>query len=64
VTDVEFENRAPAPLRSLIKLLQLILYVPIQVLFIPLALIGLVDAIYREMVKSKQLGVSFSAINS
>jgi hypothetical protein len=64
VTDVEFENRTPAPLRSLIKLLQFILYVPIQVLFIPLALIGLVDAIYREMVKSKQLGVSFSAINS
>lgn len=50
--------------RSMIKLLQVILYVPIQVVFIPLAVVGLVDAIYREMITSRQLGVSFSAVNS
>ena len=62
--DAEFESRTPATLRSLIKLLQFILYVPVQVLFTPLALVGLVDAIYKELVKSRQLGVSFSAIKS
>jgi methyltransferase (TIGR00027 family) len=48
----------------LIKLLRVILYVLIQIAFIPFALIGCIDAIFREMVKSKQLGVSFSAINA
>jgi len=40
------------------------LYVPIQVVFIPFALIGLVVAIYKEMVRSRELGVSFSAIKA
>ena len=61
---LETKNRAPAVPHWSIRLLQTLLYIPIQVAFIPLALIGLIDALYREMVKSRQVGVSFSAINS
>jgi methyltransferase (TIGR00027 family) len=43
------------------KLFQIILYVPIQIIFIPLAIIGLIDGLYREMRISRKLGVSFSA---
>jgi methyltransferase (TIGR00027 family) len=51
-------------LRFFIKLIQIILYVPIQIIFIPFAIVGLIDGIYREMGKSKKLGVSFSAIQA
>lgn len=64
MADLETEKRAPATPHWSIKLLQVLLYVPIQVAFIPFALFGLIDAVYKEMVKSKQLGVSFSAVNS
>ncbi len=47
--------------RFIIKLFQIILYIPIQIIFIPFAIIGLIDAIYKEMRKSKKLGVSFTA---
>jgi len=40
---------------------QIILYIPIQIIFIPIAIIGLIDAIYKEFVRSKKLGISFSA---
>jgi len=46
------------------KIFQIILYVPIQIIFIPFAIIGIIDAIYKEMGKSKKLGVSFSAIKA
>jgi len=51
-------------LRFLIRLFQIILYIPIQIIFIPFAIIGLIDGIYKEMRKSKRLGVSFSAIKA
>ena len=54
----------PGILRFLIKFFQIILYIPIQIIFIPFAIIGLIDAIYKEMGKSKKLGVSFSAIKA
>ncbi len=44
-----------------IKLIQIILYVPIQIIFIPFAIIGIVIGMYKEMVLSKKYGVSFSA---
>ena len=50
--------------RAFIKLFQIILYIPIQIIFIPFAIIGLIDAIYKEMVNSKKLGVSYSAIKA
>ena len=55
------KKQLPAILRFLIKFFQIILYVPIQLIFIPFAIIGLLDGIYKEMRKSKKLGVSFSA---
>jgi methyltransferase (TIGR00027 family) len=51
-------------LRFLIKLFQIILYIMIQIIFIPFAVIGLIVAIYKEMRKSKKLGISFSAIKA
>ncbi len=45
----------------LIKFFQIILYIPIQIIFIPFAIIGLIDAIYKEFINCKKLGVSFSA---
>ncbi len=51
-------------LHFLIKVFQIILYILIQIIFIPFAVIGLIDAIYKEMGKSKKMGVSFSAIKA
>jgi len=48
-------------LRFFIKLFQIILYIPIQIIFIPFAIIGLIDGNYKEMRKGKKLGVSYSA---
>jgi hypothetical protein len=48
-------------LRFLVKLLQIILYIHIQIVFIPFAIIGIFDGIYKGIVKSKRLGVSFTA---
>ena len=61
MTDKNTEKQLPGRLRFLIKLFQIILYVLIQIIFIPFAIIGLIDGIYKEMRKSKKLGVSFSA---
>jgi len=64
MTDKNIKKQLPGILRFLIKLFQIILYIPIQIIFIPFAIIGLIDAIYKEMGKSKKLGVSFSAIKA
>jgi methyltransferase (TIGR00027 family) len=58
------KKRPPRILRFLTKLFQILLYIPIQIIFIPFAIIGLIDAIYKEMGKSKKLGISFSAIKA
>ncbi len=50
--------------RFLIKFFQIILYTLLQIIFIPFAIIGIIIAIYKEMGKSKKLGVSFSAIKA
>ena len=64
MTDKHTKKHLPGILRFLIKLFQIILYIPIQIIFIPFAIIGLIDAIYKEMRKSKKLGVSFTAIQA
>ena len=64
MTDKNKKKQLPGILRFLIKLFQIILYIPIQIIFIPFAIIGIIDAIYKEMRKSKKLGVSFSAIKA
>jgi len=60
----ETRNRAPRKPNLLITLLQVLLYIPIQLLFIPFALIGLIVGVYKGMRRSRTLGVSFSAIQA
>ena len=57
-------KQLPRISRFLLTLFQIILYIPIQIIFIPFATIGLIIGIYREMVISKQLGISFSAVQA
>lgn len=64
MADKGTKKRLPVIIRFLIRLFQLVLYVPIQTIFIPFAIIGIVDTIYKEMRKSKKLGVSFSAVQA
>jgi len=64
MTDKNTKKQLPGILRFLIKSFQILLYILIQIIFIPFAIIGLIDAIYKEMGKSKKLGVSFSAIKA
>ena len=44
------------------SLLSLLLYIPLQVLFIPMAIVGVVLVAYKQMVVSKRLGVPQTAI--
>ena len=44
------------------SLLSLALYIPLQIVFIPFALLGFLMVAYRQMVVSKKLGVSQTAI--
>ena len=48
-------------MRSIIKLFQFLVFLIIQILFIPLVIIGTIVAGYKEMRVSKKLGVSFTA---
>jgi len=64
MTEKKTKIQLPGILRFLIKLFQIILYIPIQIIFIPFAIIGLIIAIYKEMGKSKKLGISFSTIKA
>jgi methyltransferase (TIGR00027 family) len=57
-------NRVSRKFRPLITLLQFLLYVPIQIVFIPFALIGLVAGIHKGLIRSRKMGVSFSAIQA
>ena len=61
MTDKNTKKQLPGIVRFFIKLFQIILYIPIQIIFIPFAIIGIIYGIYKEMVNSKKLGVSFSA---
>jgi methyltransferase (TIGR00027 family) len=61
MTDKNNKKQLPGIFLFFIKLFQIILYMPIQIIFIPFAIIGIIDGIYRGMWKSKKLGVSFTA---
>ena len=61
MTDIQTKKQLPKILSFFKKIFQIILYIPIQIIFIPFAIIGLIDGIYKGMIKSKKLGVSFSA---
>jgi methyltransferase (TIGR00027 family) len=62
--DKNLKKRPNRIVRFLIHLSQIVLYILIQIILIPFAIIGLIDAAYKEMVKSRQLGVSFTAIQA
>ncbi|MGD8360329.1 MAG: SAM-dependent methyltransferase [Gemmatimonadota bacterium] len=64
MTEEANRTRAPHRSRPLITLLQVLLYIPIQIFFIPFALMGLIVGVYKGMRRSKKLGVSFSAIQA
>ncbi len=51
----------PAILHFLIKLIQIVLYLVIQIIFIPFAIIGIIVGYYKGVGKSKKLGISFTA---
>lgn len=57
----KYEEEVSGTLHVIQNLIQIILYVLIQIIFIPFAIVGLIDGIYKEMVISKKRGVSFSA---
>jgi methyltransferase (TIGR00027 family) len=61
LTDKNIKKQPPKILHFLIQLFQFILYIPIQLIFIPLAIIGIIVGIYKGMGKSKKLGISFTA---
>jgi hypothetical protein len=61
MTSKNTRTQLPGIVRFFIKLFQIILYIPIQVIFIPFAIIGLIVGNYKEMRTSKKLGVSYSA---
>ena len=63
VTDIK-KIQLPKILGIFKKIFQIILYIPIQLIFIPFAIIGILIAVYKEMGKSKKLGISFSAVKA
>ena len=64
MTDKNKNKQFPEILRFIIKPFQIILYVLLQIIFIPFAIVGIIVAVYKEMGVSKKLGVSFSAIKA
>ena len=58
------KTQRPGIVRFFIKLFQIILYIPIQILFMPFALIVLIIAVYKEMGKSKKLGISVTTLGA
>jgi len=61
MTDKNTKKQPFGVFRFLIRLFQIMLYIPIQIIFIPFAIIGILDGIYKGIGKSKKLGVSFTA---
>jgi len=61
MTDNNTNKQLPGIMPFPIKLFQIILYIPIQIIFTPFAIIGILVGMYKGMVKSKKLGISFTA---
>jgi len=55
-------KKQPSNKTSIItKLIQTILYLLLQIIFIPFLIVGLLIGLYKEMINSRKFGVSFSA---
>ncbi|HZK61398.1 MAG TPA: SAM-dependent methyltransferase [Anaerovoracaceae bacterium] len=61
MTDIKTKKYLPKILSIFKKIFQIILYIPIQTIFIHFAIIGIIDGIYKGMGKSKKLGISFTS---
>ncbi len=59
--NIQTEKKLPKILSIFRKIFQIILYITIQIIFIPFAIIGLIVGIYKGMGKSKKLGISFTS---
>lgn len=59
--DIRTKKQQPNILIMIKRIFQIILYIPIQIIFIPVAIIGLITGFYKEKVNSRKLGVSYSA---
>ena len=59
--DKNTTKQLPGVFNFLIKFFQIILYIPIQIIFIPFALIGIIVGIYKGIGRSKKLGISFTS---
>jgi methyltransferase (TIGR00027 family) len=46
------------------RAVQILLYIPIQAIFVPFAIVGLLDGIRKEMGNCRRLGVSFTAVKA
>jgi len=61
MTNQRSTMKLPKLLDFLIKLCQTILFILLQIIFIPFTIVGLILGFYKEMAGSKKLGVSYSA---
>jgi methyltransferase (TIGR00027 family) len=64
VPDESARRRLPTAWRHLIRAVQILLYIPIQAVFVPFAIIGLLDGIRKEVGNSRRLDVSFTALQA
>jgi type II secretory pathway component PulF len=51
MTDKNTKKQLPGIVRFFIKLCQIILYIPIQIIFIPFAIIGIIYGIYKQYLR-------------
>ena len=61
MTNINKNKQHPRNKYLPVKLLQIILYILIQIIFIPFLIIGLPVGLYKEMVNGRKFGISFSA---
>ena len=58
------KNKIPVILRFFGVISRIVIYIAIQIVFVPLAIVGFIVAIYKENIKSRKLKVSYSAIQA
>lgn len=61
MTEMNTSKKLPIIAHYIIKVFQIALYIPIQLAFIPFAIIGILNGIYKGMNKSRKMGVSYTA---
>lgn len=55
------EKQIPGILHIPILIIQIILFIPIQIVFIPFAIVGIMIGYYKGMKRSRKMGISFTA---